>query len=70
MTTLAQRFIGKECIVYTLEHQVIGVIKEVAEGAILLESKDSVQAVNIDFVMRIREYPKKPNGKKKGIVVD
>ncbi len=70
MTALAQGFIGKECIVYTLEHQVIGVIREVSEGGILVESKDSKQAVNIDFILRIREYPKKPNGKKKGIILD
>ena len=70
-STFTVEYEGIEILVNeVLEHQVIGVIREVSEGAILVESKDSVQAVNLDFILRIREYPKKPNGKKKGIIVD
>lgn len=70
MKDLAKRFIGKECIISTFNNQITGIIREVSESALLLESKDGPEAVNLDFVVRIREYPRKKNGKKKSIVVD
>lgn len=70
MLELAKRFIDKECIIYTFNSQQSGVIKEVTNGAILVEREGNTEAVNLDFVVRIREYPKKKNGKKKSVVVD
>ena len=72
MTELAKRFIGKECIVYSFNSQTFdGTLTEVTDGALVLVRKDgSEEAVNLDFVIRIREYPKKKNGKKKGVVLD
>ena len=71
MYELAQKFIGKECLIYTFNSsQLTGVIKEVNEGGILLENGDNLEAVNFDFIVRIREYPKKKNGKKKSVVLD
>lgn len=71
MTELAKRFIDKECLIYTFNgSQINGTVKEVGDGAILVESNGTVEAINIDFVMRIREYPKKKNGKKKSVVLD
>ena len=71
MYELAQKFIGKECLIYTFNSsQLTGVIKEVNEGAILIENGDNLEAVNFDFIVRIREYPKKKNGKKKSVVLD
>lgn len=71
MTELAKRFIDKECLIYTFNGgQINGTIKEVGDGAILVESNGTVEAINIDFVMRIREYPRKKNGKKKSVVLD
>lgn len=71
MYELAQKFIGKECLIYTFNSsQLTGVIKEVNEGGILLENEDTLEAVNFDFIVRIREYPRKKNGKKKSVVLD
>lgn len=71
MLELARRFIEKECIVYTfIGTQITGTIKEVAEGAILLENNNTVEAVNLDFVVRIREYPRDKKGRKKSLVLD
>ncbi len=71
MIEFAKRFIDKECLIYTFNgNQIDGIIKEVADGALLVESKGTVEAVNIDFVMRIREYPKNKNGKKKSVILD
>lgn len=66
MTELAKRFLGKECLIYTFnDNAVTGVLKEVTDGAILVERKGSIEAVNIDFVIRIKEYPRSKTGKKK-----
>ncbi len=70
MYELAQNFIGKECIIYTFNSQIIGIIKQVNEGGILLEKSGSQEAVNFDFIVRIREYPTNKNGKKKSVILD
>ena len=72
MQELAKKFIGKECLVYAFDsnHQFSGVIKEVSDGALLLENGGTLEAINLDFVIRIREYPKNKNGKKKSVVLD
>ena len=72
MIELAKKFIGKECLIYAFDsnHQFTGVIKEVSNGAILLERNGELEAVNLDFVIRIREYPRNKKGKKKSVVVD
>ena len=70
MTELAKKFIDKECIIYTFNSQISGTVKEVADGALLVENGGTLEAVNIDFVVRIREYPRKKNGKKKSVVLD
>ena len=71
MKELAERFIEKECIIYSFDgsHQ-DGIIKEVTNGAILIEKEEKIEAINLDFVFRIREYPKNKNGKKKSVVLD
>jgi hypothetical protein len=72
MIELAKIFIGKECLIYAFDsnHQFSGTIKEVSDGAILIENNGSIEAVNLDFVIRIREYPKNKKGKKKSVVLD
>ena len=70
MLELAKRFIDKECIIYTFHNQLEGVIKEISGNALMIEKKGMLEAVNLDFVVRIREYPKKKNGKKKSVVLD
>lgn len=72
MIELAKRFIGKECLIYAFDsnHQFDGVIKEVSNGAVLLEKDGKQEAINLDFVIRIREYPRNKKGKKKAVVID
>ena len=60
MKELAVRFIGKECVVYFFDgNQRLGVITEVTDGALLLEKNGKTEALNLDFVLRIHEYPRK-----------
>ncbi len=72
MIELAKRFIGKECLIYAFDgnHQFEGIIKEVIDGAALIEKDGQMEAINLDFVIRIREYPKNKKGKKKSVVLD
>ena len=72
MKELAERFIEKECIIYSFDssHQYEGIIKEVTDGAILVEKDGKLEVINLDFVIRIIEYPKNKKGKKKSVVVD
>ena len=70
MAELAKRYIEKDCVIYTVNSQLTGVIKEVSDSAIWIDNKGSLEAVNLDFVIRIREYPKNKNGKKKSVIID
>jgi hypothetical protein len=72
MKELAKKFIDKECVITSFDgnHQYEGVIKEVTDRAILVEKNDQIEVLNLDFVIRIREYPRKKNGKKKSILLD
>ena len=72
MKELAKRFVDKECLITAFDsnHQFEGVIKEVSDSAILVEKNGTIEAINLDFVIRIREYPKNKNGKKKAVIFD
>lgn len=72
MIELAKRFIGKECLLSSFDgnHQYEGVIKEVVGGAVLLEKDEKTEIVNLDFIIRIREYPKNKKGNKKTFISD
>lgn len=72
MKELAKRFIDKECVIASFDgnHQYEGIIKEVTDGAILVEKDGKTEAINLDFVIRIREYPRNKKGKKKSVVLD
>ena len=74
MKELAKRFIGEECIIYTItsnDGSIQGIIKEIDDGGMVIERNSGErEIVNLDFVTRIRQYPRKKNGKKKDIVLD
>ena len=71
MIELAKNFIGKECLIYTFNgSQVEGVIKDISGNALLVENKGNTEVLNLDFVIRIREYPRTKKGKKKSVVID
>lgn len=71
MKDLAKQFIGKECIIYTLSgfnSSVSGTIKEVGDGGLIIEKSDGLEAVNLEYIIRIREWPRNAKGKKKTFV--
>lgn len=70
MKELAKQFIGKECIIYTVtgtDSVIKGTVKEVTDGGIVVEKKDGTEAVNLEYVTRIREWPRNSKGKKRQI---
>ena len=72
MIEFAKKFIGKECLICAFDgnHQFSGTLKEVSDNAVLLEKNGTLEAINLDFVIRIREYPTNKKGKKKSIILD
>lgn len=74
MIQLAKQFIGKECLIYTMDsglNSISGVITSVSENGITVEGKDgALEAINLDYVTRIREYPRNKKGKKKSVILD
>ena len=73
MTTLIEKYIGKECLIYTCtsSSQITGVIKSCNEGWLEIENiNGQFDLVNCEYITRIREYPRNKNGKKKGVILD
>ena len=70
MKEAAEKFIDKECMIYLLSGDVNGIIREVTDHSLLIETPTDRQIINLDFVIRIREYPKNKRGKKKSVVLD
>ena len=68
---LAVRFIGKDVMLNTVASGTYdGVIKEVVDNAVVLEKNGKETIVNLDYVIRLREYPANKHGKRKPLVVE
>lgn len=63
MKELAARLIGKDVYIKLLEGTADGILKEVTDSGIVLENKNGLQILNLNYIMKIREYPYK-NGKR------
>lgn len=59
MFELAKRFIGKECTIYSMDNQFKGIVEEVTENAILVGKNGSMELINLNFVVRIKENKSK-----------
>lgn len=74
MEALAKQFIDKDVIIYTVssdDGSINGVLKAVDGGGLLIEDESGkLQAINLEYITRIREYPLNKKGKKKAIVTD
>lgn len=63
MIEYVKSFIGKECYVYTINDTFKCTIKGVGDNAILLETKNTTDVVNLDFVLRVSEIQKSKKDK-------
>lgn len=59
MRELVQRFMDKDVYINLLEGKADGVVKEVTDSGVVLENKEGIQIINLDYIMKIREYPYK-----------
>lgn len=60
MNEIIQRFIGKKCIISTINSEsshVVGTITESTGGWIIVSHDDTEEMVNIDYIVNIKEYP-------------
>lgn len=71
MSDIFNKYIGKDCVVYTsnsnsaaIECTVIGV----SDNWLSIKTRDGEEAVNVDYIVRIKEHPLNKNGKKKSII--
>ncbi len=74
MNELIKKFIDKEVIIYSMSSEnscVEGTLTGITDNWITVKDKtDCEQIINLEYVTRVREYPKNKNGKKKAIVAD
>lgn len=71
MNEVINKYIGKECLVYVSgvsAAAVTGTIISVDDNWVVIKNKDGEETVNLDYVVRVKEYPRNRNGKKKSIV--
>lgn len=68
MNEIIKNYLGKECIITTLSSTIAGTIESIEDNWISVQGKGGSEIINIDYISRIQEYPRKKNGKKKMIV--
>lgn len=59
---IVRRYIGKKCDVYTIMSNLEvyqGTIEEVADNWIVCRDKSNEHLINLEYVVRIKEYPEK-----------
>lgn len=59
MFELAKKFIGKDCTIYVFDNQFRGTVTEVTDSAILIEKNGSVEVLNLNYVICIKENKSK-----------
>ena len=69
MHELLEKYIGKECTVYTLgDNNVTGTVTALKDGWLNIADKlGNEEALNLDYIVRVREIPLNKNGQKRDI---
>ena len=55
MRETAEKFIDKKCYFYLLTGEAKGIIREVTDHSLLIETPKGREVLNLDFVIRIQE---------------
>ena len=59
MSEAFKKFIGKECIITTMNSSVVGVVEETLDNWILIrKGKGADDMINVDYIIRIQENKK------------
>ena len=68
MLEVSKELIGKDVYIKTITEELyMGILKEIKGNALVVEEKNIIENINIDYILSIKEYPHKPNGKRKNI---
>ena len=68
MLEVSKELIGKDVFIKTITEDLYnGILKEIKGKALVVEEKNEIENINIDYILSIKEYPHKPNGKRKNI---
>lgn len=71
MQELAKRFVGKDVYMKTVSSGAVdGILKEVIDNAVVLEKDGKEIIVNLDYVIKFREYPTNKKGKRQSFFID
>lgn len=68
MKELVSRFIEKDVYIKLLDGHADGVVKEVTDNGVVIENKDGLQIVNLEYILKVREYPCKKG--KRALIFD
>ena len=67
MNELMHKYIGKEVIIYTGLSSVSGTLTKIEDSWAELETATGSQILNLEYISRIREYPRNKKGKKSSL---
>ena len=68
MIEASKELIGKDVFIKTISDFYQGILKEIKGNALVLEEKGELINVNADYIISIKEYPHKANGKRKTVM--
>lgn len=62
MNEMLQRYVGKKCIIYTLDAQITGIVQSIESNWVEIQTPVNINLLNTDYIVRIRDAE---NAKKK-----
>lgn len=71
MNEIFNKYVGKDCVVYTSNSNssvIEGAVTGVNDNWLSIKTKDGDEAVNFDYIVRIKEHPVNKKGKKKSVI--
>ncbi|MDR0804267.1 MAG: hypothetical protein LBN42_00600 [Oscillospiraceae bacterium] len=69
MNETIKQFTNKDVIIHTLNTAIVGTVKSVEDKWVVLENdRGERDIISIDYISRIRDYPRNKSGKKKAVV--
>lgn len=71
MNEVFSRYIGKDCVIYisnSSSNVVECRVNGVSDNWLTVETRDGVEIINLDYIVKIKEHPLNKKGKKKSII--
>lgn len=71
MNDVFNRYIGKDCIIYTSSSSLSAIecsVISVNDNWLCIKTRDGEEVINFDYIVRIKEHPVNKKGKKKSVI--